>query len=390
MSPVIQGSFPAPALHSMSKGSAPQLTHDVLLRPPKQRRAVARPRVLSQKLFRDALIRERKRADRFDEAFVMMVVSFYGAPTQHARWVEVLDALTIANVETDVVGWYKQGSAMALIRSLVALNPGEAAAALSATVESELSRRLSPESRASCSIQLEVYSPDDETTQPRSFDVRTRREWLRRAARDTAKRLLDIGGGLACLMVLLPAFIVIAALVKLTSQGPIFHRQVRVGLRGRPFTMFKFRTMYENADERVHEEYVTQFIQSTVTTDFDRTSVFKIVNDKRVTPIGRFLRRSSLDEVPQFWNVLKGQMSLVGPRPPLPYEVACYKRWHRRRLFEAKPGITGLWQVTGRSRTTFEDMVRLDLRYANRHSFWTDLKLLLATPRAVVSGKGAH
>ena len=117
--------------------------------------------------------------------------------------------------------------------------------------------------------------------------------------------------------------------------------------------------------------------------------VFKIVNDPRVTPIGHFLRRSSLDELPQFWNVLKGDMSLVGPRPPLPYEVARYKSWHRRRVVEAKPGITGLWQVTGRSRTTFDDMVRLDLRYARGHSLWADIKILLATPAAVIKGKGA-
>ena len=109
-----------------------------------------------------------------------------------------------------------------------------------------------------------------------------------------------------------------------------------------------------------------------------------------MTPIGDFLRRSSLDELPQFWNVLRGEMSLVGPRPPLPYEVARYKRWHRRRVLEAKPGITGLWQVTGRSRTTFDEMVRLDLRYARSHSVWTDLNILLATPRAVLSGKGAR
>jgi len=117
---------------------------------------------------------------------------------------------------------------------------------------------------------------------------------------------------------------------------------------------------------------------------------FKIVNDERVTSIGRFLRRSSLDEFPQFWNVLKGDMSLVGPRPPIPYEVARYNRWHRRRVLEAKPGITGLWQVAGRSRTTFDEMVRMDLRYAKDHSVLTDLAILLATPRAVISGKGAH
>jgi lipopolysaccharide/colanic/teichoic acid biosynthesis glycosyltransferase len=157
--------------------------------------------------------------------------------------------------------------------------------------------------------------------------------------------------------------------------------------------MIKFRTMQVDADPRIHQQYVEKFIGSSAASGADKVDtnvVFKIVDDPRVTSIGHFLRKSSLDEFPQFWNVLKGDMSLVGPRPPLVYEVAKYKRWHRRRVLEAKPGITGLWQVTGRSRTTFDEMVRLDLRYARSHSVWTDLKILLATPRAVISGKGAH
>jgi lipopolysaccharide/colanic/teichoic acid biosynthesis glycosyltransferase len=117
--------------------------------------------------------------------------------------------------------------------------------------------------------------------------------------------------------------------------------------------------------------------------------VFKLTNDPRITPIGGLLRRTSLDELPQFWNVLRGDMSLVGPRPPLDYEVQKYAPWHRRRVLEAKPGITGLWQVTGRSSTTFDEMVRLDLRYARKASIWTDIKILLATPRAVIMGRGA-
>jgi lipopolysaccharide/colanic/teichoic acid biosynthesis glycosyltransferase len=116
---------------------------------------------------------------------------------------------------------------------------------------------------------------------------------------------------------------------------------------------------------------------------------FRLVDDPRVTPLGRVLRKTSLDELPQLWNVLRGDMSLVGPRPALPYELEQYKPWHRRRVFEAKPGVTGLWQVTGRSRTTFDEMVRLDLQYARRCSLWTDIKILLATPAAVISGRGA-
>jgi lipopolysaccharide/colanic/teichoic acid biosynthesis glycosyltransferase len=198
-------------------------------------------------------------------------------------------------------------------------------------------------------------------------------------------------------------FLVIAALIKWTSKGPVFFRQERVGQHAKPFTMLKFRTMRVDAGHELHQQYVSQFIQNghaktaesraaepKPASESTSQPVFMIVNDPRVTPLGHFLRRSSLDELPQFWNVLIGEMSLVGPRPPLPYEVKVYKRWHRRRLFVAKPGITGLWQVTGRSRTTFDEMVRLDIRYAKNPSVWTDVKILLATPRAVISGNGAH
>jgi len=235
-----------------------------------------------------------------------------------------------------------------------------------------------------------MYSPHSDPIPPVLFDAGDRRRMPREAPRDVAKRMLDIAGSTAFLIAFSPVFLFVSALVKLTSAGPVFFRQQRVGEAGQPFLMLKFRTMHVNADHRLHQQYVENFIQSTGASESGKNVVFKIVDDPRVTPLGHFLRRSSLDEFPQFWNVLTGEMSLVGPRPPLPYEVARYKGWHRRRLLEAKPGITGLWQVTGRSRTTFDEMVRLDLRYAKSYSVWTDLKILLATPRAVISGKGAH
>jgi len=158
----------------------------------------------------------------------------------------------------------------------------------------------------------------------------------------------------------------------------------------KPFTMLKFRTMYLNADHRPHHEFVSRFIKASGQVhEPGKHRFFKLTNDPRVTPVGRVLRKTSLDELPQLWNVLRGDMSLVGPRPPLPYELEQYKPWHRRRVLEAKPGITGLWQVAGRSRMTFDEMVRLDLRYARTRSLWNDLKILLATPAAVISGKGA-
>jgi len=173
----------------------------------------------------------------------------------------------------------------------------------------------------------------------------------------------------------------------------VFFRQERLGQFEVPFTFLKFRSMRVATDPEIHREYVQQFIAGRAEPHVLETSlrkVYKITDDPRITWIGRFMRRTSLDEIPQFWNVLMGQMSLVGPRPPIRYELDVYDVWHRRRLLEVKPGITGLWQIHGRSRTTFDDMVRLDLRYAKMWSPLIDLKILLHTPRAVLSGDGAY
>jgi lipopolysaccharide/colanic/teichoic acid biosynthesis glycosyltransferase len=150
--------------------------------------------------------------------------------------------------------------------------------------------------------------------------------------------------------------------------------------------------MQVNNDATVHQEYVRRFIagQAELHTVNGKAGVYKITNDPRVTAIGRVLRKASLDELPQLLNVIQGHMSLIGPRPPVPYEFQQYDLWHRRRVLEIKPGITGLWQVNGRSRTSFDDMVRLDLQYAREWSLWLDLKILWRTPGAVLSGIGAH
>jgi lipopolysaccharide/colanic/teichoic acid biosynthesis glycosyltransferase len=203
------------------------------------------------------------------------------------------------------------------------------------------------------------------------------------------KRGMDIVLSALLLILLLPGFALVAVLVKLSSPGPVLFRQIRVGHLMKPFTMCKFRTMHATADHQVHQDYVSWFITSSDQQSQQKPAVFKLTNDNRITPIGRFLRRTSLDELPQLWNVLIGDMSLVGPRPPLPYELQRYKPWHKGRVLKAKPGMTGLWQVIGRSRTTFDEMVRLDLRYARTMSLWSDIKILLATPAAMITGKGA-
>jgi len=193
------------------------------------------------------------------------------------------------------------------------------------------------------------------------------------------KRLADFAVAAVALVVASPLWLVLAAVIKASSQGPVLFRQVRSGRRGRPFVLLKFRTMIEGADA----------IQATVAhLNVMDGPVFKAPDDPRITPVGRFLRRWSLDELPQLVNVLRGEMSLVGPRPALPQEVECYERWQRRRL-AVKPGMTCLWQVAGRSDLDFSTWMELDLAYIDHWSLWLDLKILARTVPAVLSGRGA-
>jgi lipopolysaccharide/colanic/teichoic acid biosynthesis glycosyltransferase len=206
------------------------------------------------------------------------------------------------------------------------------------------------------------------------------------------KRAMDIAGSGLMLTLSAPLFLVIAVVVKISSTGPVFFRQQRVGQYGQQFTFLKFRSMQVNSDPSAHKAFVTEFITSQTESEVSNGNgepIYKLPNDKRVTRVGKLLRKTSLDELPQFLNVLRGEMALVGPRPPIPYELAAYQTWHRRRVLEVKPGITGLWQVTGRSRVKFDEMVRLDLRYAASWSPWLDAKILMRTPMAVIKGTGA-
>lgn len=194
------------------------------------------------------------------------------------------------------------------------------------------------------------------------------------------KRGIDIVLSGTALLVLLPLFGLIALAIKLTSRGPVFFRQTRSGLGGRTFGLYKFRSMVTNAEELRADLIELNEVSG---------PVFKIKRDPRITSIGHLLRRSSLDELPQLWNVLLGDMSLVGPRPPLPAETHEYDRWHHRRL-EVTPGITCIWQVSGRSNVPFIEWMRMDIRYTQRVSLREDLRILLKTAPAVLSGDGAN
>ena len=197
---------------------------------------------------------------------------------------------------------------------------------------------------------------------------------------DIVKRALDIVGSAAFLVVFGPLYLLLALLVKLEDRGPVFFSQIRVGRLGEEFKMYKFRSMRLNAEAELAKLLAQNQHLEGVT--------FKMKNDPRITRVGKWLRRFSLDELPQFFNVLKGDMSLVGPRPPTPREVSLYSLADRRRL-AVKPGITCFWQVSGRSNIDFSGQVKLDVQYIEKASFWVDVKVLLQTVPAVVAGRGA-
>ena len=209
-----------------------------------------------------------------------------------------------------------------------------------------------------------------------------------------ACRALDVAVSAVLLLVLLPVFVALAVAIRLDSSGRALYRQRRVGRHQEPFTVNKFRTMHSGAGHETHREFVIGLIAARelapgeTHAQRDQTNFFKMANDTRVTRVGRFLRKSSLDELPQLWNVLRGDMSLVGPRPPIPYEVEHYPpHWFDR--FAVKPGMTGLWQVSGRSELGLEEMIALDVEYARSRSLWLNLKILARTVPAVFAGRGA-
>jgi lipopolysaccharide/colanic/teichoic acid biosynthesis glycosyltransferase len=207
------------------------------------------------------------------------------------------------------------------------------------------------------------------------------------------KRTLDIALALLALALLGPLMLVAGLLVKLTSRGPVIFKQPRLGKGGTPFTFYKFRSMVVNVDDRIHREYMANLIRSghgEPASAGASTASYKMKADPRVTRIGKLIRMTSIDELPQLFNVIKGDMSMVGPRPPIPYEAAHYEPWHLRRILATKPGITGLWQVEGRSRVSFSEMVRMDLRYIRNCSLMLDFKILLRTVAVVLRCDGAR
>lgn len=205
------------------------------------------------------------------------------------------------------------------------------------------------------------------------------------------KRAVDLAFSLCVVVFGLPFYLLLAVLIKLTSEGPVLYVQDRVGKDEYPFKLYKFRTMTTGNNDNAHRDFTKNFINGNAKGQVDENGnrLFKITSDPRVTSIGKFLRRTSLDELPQFINVLKGEMTLVGPRPPLVYELPYYQEWHKNRL-TVKPGLTGLWQVSGRSTVPFDEMVKLDIHYIENWSFLLDLKIILRTIPVMLFGRGGY
>jgi lipopolysaccharide/colanic/teichoic acid biosynthesis glycosyltransferase len=356
---------------------------------------------LDEKSFQQVIAIERKRTERSKAPFVLMLLEIANQSPEKALPAldSVMSVLFSASRATDLVGWYKERSTVgALFTGLISVEKSAILATILSRVSNTLRDELTFEVFNLVSISLHYY-PDEwdqdgpgGPSNPALYpDLSSQNKGKQPLL--IMKRVIDIIGGLLLSLICLPFCLLIAIAIKATSKGPVFFKQMRVGQHGRQFTFLKFRSMYVNNDHSVHQEFVTKLINNVAAPGADLRksgAVYKLTGDKRITPVGKFLRRTSLDELPQFLNVLWGDMSLVGPRPPIPYELAAYQIWHRRRLLQVKPGITGLWQVTGRSTVDFDEMVRLDLRYATSWSPWLDLKILFRTPFAVIRGSGAY
>ena len=367
----------------------------------KDRTSVPGGDILSEESFRKTICLERKRTERSRKPFVLMLVDTGDTLASERNGkvlLQILHALAFATRETDVRGWYTRNLAVGVMFTEITLDDKkQILSTMLDRVNEALRHHLTFEQFSQIKLSFHLFPEDWDHQTPDGPSNRALYPDLasgdgRKSSR-MMKRAMDVTGSLAALLIFSPLFLVIAALVKLTSKGPVLFRQVRVGQFGKPFTFLKFRSMYVNNDASKHQEYVKQLIAGQADRkggDGASKGVFKLTDDPRITEIGKFLRRTSLDELPQFLNVLIGEMSLVGPRPPISYEVEAYDLWHRRRLLEAKPGITGLWQVNGRCRVEFDEMVRLDLQYAKNWSPWLDVKILARTPKAMVVGEGAY
>ncbi len=340
---------------------------------------------LEEQHFRRMLVAERKRTERSKRPFLLALINIEALLDKEKNGFKGIHTLmkVFHDVvrETDILGWYEQHKSMGVIytetdireKQILQAKVQQALSLYCDLVDYELIIFPSEQLKEGSVEYNKFYHQDDSEIKKKMIT--------------TGKRIIDMMVSLVILVLLLPLFAVIAIMIKFSSPGPVFFSQQRIGNKGKLFTFLKFRSMHVNNDDSIHRQYVARLIRGEVS---ENEGVFKITDDPRVTAIGKILRKTSIDELPQFFNVLKGDMALVGPRPPIPYELAAYQPWHFRRFMECKPGITGLWQVEGRSKTTFDGMVRMDIRYSRVQTFLSDLKLIMKTPAALLFAKGAY
>jgi len=324
--------------------------------------------ILNEETFHRMISLERRRTERSRKPFLLMLLDMGGhLPSDATAKIlnKIMAGLSGSTRETDEAGWYKSGCIVGVMFTEIGLDDRNSiVTTMTERVGAALRTDLSAEQFDQVSLSFHVYPeewnhdhdvPKRPSTPARYPDL-SKRENARRIS-GGMKRVMDVVGSVTALILASPVFLAIALAIKATSKGPVFFRQKRIGQYGTPFVFLKFRSMYTGNDASTHKEYVQKLIAGKAERSLDGNGegAFKLTKDPRVTLVGAFLRRTSLDELPQFINVLRGEMSLVGPRPPVPYEVEAYDVWHRRRLLEAKPGITGLWQISERSR---EDLRR--------------------------------
>jgi exopolysaccharide biosynthesis polyprenyl glycosylphosphotransferase len=345
--------------------------------------------ILSKSHFLNLLRIEKRRVDRSRAPF--SIALFFLTPEAEVREESTrrfLSTLVKNTRETDVKGWIDHD-----VIGLLLPDTNEKG------VQKCVEKIANGNGGMKYSVSMGTY-PDqifqkllaDGDNPPDFFPLELEKPSRHLGLQSAAKRAMDIVGSFIGLLLFSPVMFLTAAAIKLNSRGPVIFRQSRLGIKGGRFQFYKFRSMYWKTDDRIHREYVSNLIKGEhekVNQGDGENPLYKMKSDPRVTPVGKIIRKTSIDELPQFLNVLKGEMSLVGPRPPLSYEVEKYEPWHLRRVLEVKPGITGLWQVDGRSKTSFDDMVRLDLRYVQTWSLWLDIKILLKTVGAVLRSEGA-
>ena len=342
-------------------------------------------RLVSQEYFLQNLRLEQRRTERSGRPFLLLLISGTELNDTSSNNNHLMTSISASIRETDILGWYEQPKTLGIIMTEFSEITNQIVEAIVTKISTILQNCLGPDAYCRVTLFIRVFPNEGED---RVFSMPPLKGTIGMYADRALKRAIDIIGSLIALIVLSPLFLVIAIFIKSSSDGPVLYRKKRLGLHGREFSFYKFRTMAVDNDPNIHREFVRKLISGS-TDVVNNGGLYKMVNDPRVTPIGRFLRRSSLDELPQFFNVLLNDMSLVGPRPPLKYEYDNYNHWHKRRVLEVKPGITGLWQVEARSLTSFDEMVRIDLRYARSRSIWLDIKIMLRTPTAMFSGRGA-